>query len=113
MNLYPYNSGHLMIVPYRHVADLTDLSDDEASELINLSKKMISALRQVSHPDGFNVGSNIGRTAGAGIDTHVHFHVVPRWNGDTNFMPVLADTKLISEDMTDTYHKLRAVLQSK
>ncbi len=111
MNLYPYNSGHMMIVPYRHVADITDLSDGETSELMALTQKMMTALRKVSHPDGFNIGSNIGRSAGAGIDTHVHFHVVPRWNGDTNFMPVLGDAKLISEDMTDTYQKIRDVLR--
>jgi ATP adenylyltransferase len=112
MNLYPYNSGHLMIVPYRHVPDIITLSDEESSELFVLLKKMIIALRQVSKPDGFNIGSNIGRTAGAGIDSHIHFHLVPRWNGDTNFMPVLNDIKLVSEDMTETFHKLKTALQT-
>ena len=110
MNLYPYNSGHLMIAPYRHVAALIDLTDDESSEIMSLLKRMTKALQKVSHPDGFNIGANIGRAAGAGIDQHVHFHIVPRWNGDTNFMPVLADTKLISEDMKETLRKLRAAL---
>ena len=107
MNLYPYNSGHLMVAPYRHVAALIDLTDDESSEIMSLLKRMTRALQEVSHPDGFNIGSNIGRTAGAGIDQHVHFHIVPRWNGDTNFMPILADTKMISEDMKETLRKLR------
>ncbi len=110
MNLYPYNSGHLMVVPYRHCADLTLLTAEETTEIMELTKRMIRALRAVSNPDGFNVGSNLGRTAGAGIDQHVHLHIVPRWSGDTNFMPVLADTKLISEDMEETLRKLRAAL---
>jgi len=110
MNLFPYNSGHLMVVPNRHLPHLNDLTDEESLEIMQLLKKMMKALESVSHPDGFNVGSNVGRTAGAGIDKHVHFHIVPRWNGDTNFMPVLADTKLISEDMRVTLHKLRKSL---
>lgn len=110
MNLFPYNSGHLMIVPYRHTADFADLDDQEGLEIFGLLKSMMNALRQVSHPDGFNIGSNIGRTAGAGIDQHVHVHIVPRWNGDTNFMPVLADTKMISEDMKTTLLNLRTAL---
>ena len=110
MNLFPYNSGHLMIVPYRHIPDVIDLTDDESFEVMQLLKKMIAALRAVSRPDGFNFGSNIGRTAGAGIDQHVHFHIVPRWNGDTNFMPILADTKMVSEEMHDTLMKLRKAL---
>jgi ATP adenylyltransferase len=112
MNLYPYNSGHLMIVPYRHIASLRDLTDEESLEIMRLLKRMAAALEKVSHPDGFNCGSNIGRTAGAGIDQHIHFHIVPRWNGDTNFLPVLADTKMISEDMRETLRKLRVFLAS-
>jgi len=110
MNLYPYNSGHLMIVPYRHISALTDLTDEESLEAMQLLKRMSSALMDVSHPDGFNIGANIGRGAGAGIDQHIHFHIVPRWNGDTNFMPILADTKIVSEDMKETLRKLRAAL---
>jgi ATP adenylyltransferase len=110
MNLYPYNSGHLMIVPYRHVPSIIDLSDEETTESMMLIKQMIKAIKIVSHPDGFNIGSNIGRTAGAGIDKHVHFHIVPRWSGDTNFLPILADTKMISEDMRETYRKLKQSL---
>jgi len=110
MNLYPYNSGHIMIVPYRHTSDLMDLSDRESLELFHFLKKMTKTLQKVSHPDGFNIGSNVGRTAGAGIEKHVHFHIVPRWNGDTNFMPILADTKMISEDMKDILLRLRKAL---
>ena len=110
MNLFPYNSGHLMVVPYRHVPSLTDLSDDESLEVMSLLKKMSIVLQKVAKPDGFNIGSNIGRPAGAGIDEHVHFHIVPRWNGDTNFMPILAETKLISEDLKETLMKLRKAL---
>jgi len=110
MNLYPYNSGHLMVVPYKHTAELSDLSDEETLEVMVLLKKMQAALKKTSNPDGFNIGSNLGKVAGAGIDQHVHFHIVPRWNGDTNFMPVLGDTKLISEDMRDTLLKIRKAL---
>ena len=110
MNLFPYNSGHLMIVPFRHTADFLSLTNEESLEIMSLLKKMSEAIKKISNPDGFNIGSNIGKTAGAGIDQHIHFHIVPRWNGDTNFMPILADTKLISEDMNDTLMKLRKAL---
>jgi ATP adenylyltransferase len=110
MNLFPYNSGHLMVVPFRHTPSLIDLSEEESAEVMSLLKKMTLALQKVMQPDGFNIGSNIGRTAGAGIDEHVHFHIVPRWNGDTNFMPVLSETKLISEDIRETLLKLRKAL---
>lgn len=110
MNLYPYNSGHLLIVPFRHIPSIIDLTAEESLEVMVLIKRMMNALQQVSHPDGFNIGSNVGRNAGAGIDQHIHFHIVPRWNGDTNFMPVLADTKLISEDLDLTLQRLRKAL---
>jgi len=110
MNRFPYNSGHLMVVPYHHCPSLVDLAAEEAAELMTLLQRMMKVLQAVSNPDGFNVGANIGRTAGAGIDQHVHLHLVPRWNGDTNFMPVLADTKMVSEEMLVTYRKLRAQL---
>lgn len=112
MNLYPYNSGHVMVVPYRHLPSLTDLSDEEMLEIMTLLKRMINALKTVASPDGYNIGSNLGRTAGAGIDQHIHFHLVPRWNGDTNFMPVLADVKMISEEMRETFDKLQKVLKT-
>lgn len=110
MNLYPYNSGHLMIVPFRHIPSIIDLNNEEDSEIMSLLKRMTEAITKVMRPDGFNIGSNISRSAGAGIDDHVHFHIVPRWNGDTNFMPILADTKLISEDIRDTLIKLRKAI---
>lgn len=111
MNLYPYNSGHLMIVPFRHIPSIIDLNVEESAEIMYLLKLMTAALTKVMHPDGFNIGSNINRSAGAGIDDHVHFHIVPRWNGDTNFMPILADTKLISEDIRDTLINLRKAIE--
>jgi ATP adenylyltransferase len=110
MNLYPYNSGHVMVVPFRHVPTLVDLTDEESLEVMWLLKRLTAALQKTMKPDGFNIGSNINRPAGAGIDEHVHFHLVPRWNGDTNFMPTLADTKLISEDIRATMVKLRGAL---
>ena len=111
MNLFPYNSGHLLIVPYRHVPSIIDLAEDELTEVMSLIQRMMQALQKVSHPDGFNIGANVGRTAGAGIDQHIHFHIVPRWNGDTNFMPVLSDTRVISEHLRATYGKLKGALE--
>jgi ATP adenylyltransferase len=111
MNLYPYNSGHLMVVPYRQVGDLRDLTGEELSEMMDAVRLSMRALDEVMSPQGYNVGVNIGRAAGAGVDGHVHIHVVPRWNGDTNFMPVLGDTKVISEDMRKTLLKLRKAMK--
>ncbi len=105
MNRYPYNNGHLMIIPYRHIAKISEMNDAERLETFKLIEKSIDALEKTMSAQGHNVGTNLGRVAGAGIDDHIHFHVVPRWNGDTNFMPVLGDVKLISEDMKKT--KLR------
>lgn len=110
MNIYPYNSGHLMIVPNRHIPSLIDLTDDEMLDSMILIKRIMRALIETSHPEGFNIGSNIGRIAGAGIDRHVHFHIVPRWGGDTNFMPVIADTKVVSEDIKNLWFKLSKYL---
>jgi ATP adenylyltransferase len=106
MNLYPYNSGHLMVIPNRHTSEFTSLTEDELSECMKLLKLSQQALTEMSHPHGFNIGMNLGRAAGAGIEGHLHWHLVPRWNGDTNFMPVMADVKLVSEDL----HKQRAYL---
>jgi len=111
MNLFPYNSGHLMVVPYRHCPDFQGLNDKESLELMNGTKIAMSLLQRVSHPDGFNIGANLGRVSGAGIEGHVHLHVVPRWAGDTNFLPVLSDTKLISQDMKATYQRLREAVK--
>lgn len=113
MNLYPYNSGHLMIVPYKQTSELHGLSKEENAEILETAAEMITILKKVMKPQGFNVGANIGRVAGAGIDDHVHFHIVPRWNGDTNFMPIISDTKVVSEDMKATYKKIKSVINSK
>ena len=106
MNRFPYNSGHLMIVPNRHTARLEKLKADEQAEIMGTLIRCSSALEQVLHPHGFNIGANIGKVAGAGIDKHLHVHIVPRWNGDTNFMPILADVKVVSQDI----EKHRALL---
>lgn len=106
LNLYPYNNGHLMIIPYRHTADYLDLSSEELNEITSLNKKAILALKNIMTPHGFNFGANIGQAAGAGIHTHLHFHLVPRWNGDTNFMPVLGEVKIISQDLLITKNKI-------
>ena len=106
MNIYPYNTGHLMVVPCRHCACITDLDTDESMELNELTKRSIQILRDVNTPDGFNVGFNLGKSAGAGYDEHIHNHIVPRWTGDTNFMPVLADIKIHPESLQQSYGKL-------
>ncbi len=107
MNLYPYNSGHLMVVPYREVSTFPELTADEYAEIMLMSSYSIQALDRIMKPHGYNFGANIGRVSGAGVENHVHFHIVPRWNGDTNFMPVVASTKVISQDMRTTLGKLR------
>jgi ATP adenylyltransferase len=109
MNLYPYNNGHVMVAPIQHVAELDGLDDAAVLELMEVTRRTIAALRRAEHPDGFNVGINIGRAAGAGIEDHIHQHVVPRWNGDTNFMPVLSGHKTIGEAIETTLAKLRDV----
>jgi ATP adenylyltransferase len=111
MNLYPYNNGHLMIAPYRHVGDIENLTLPEMSESYMLLKRCIIALRQVMAPHGFNLGINLGRVAGAGIVDHIHQHIVPRWNGDTNFMPVIADTKVISESLEEGWRRLKEAFE--
>lgn len=106
MNRYPYNNGHLMVVPYGHVSDSSEIDDTIALEMWKLTNKCKEILAEAFHPDGFNIGMNIGHTAGAGIDRHIHMHIVPRWNGDTNFMPVIGDTKVISQGLLETYDSL-------
>jgi ATP adenylyltransferase len=108
LNLYPYNSGHLMVVPYRHVADYSELADDEAAETHAFTKAALAALRKVSGAQGFNVGINLGSVAGAGIAAHLHQHVVPRWGGDTNFMPIVGHTRVLPELLRDTRTALAA-----
>lgn len=107
MNKYPYNNGHLMVVPNRHTSEFDSLSDPEKLEMMNLVSKSMNVLKKTVNPDGFNVGMNIGKIAGAGIDDHLHFHIVPRWAADTNFMPVVGQTKIISEDLGETWERLK------
>ncbi|HHW43223.1 HIT domain-containing protein [Desulfofundulus thermobenzoicus] len=112
LNLYPYNNGHLLIAPKRHVGELLDLSEEELLELGQMTRRMVSLLRSAFNPDGFNIGVNLGKVAGAGIPGHFHIHVVPRWNGDNNFMPVLGDVRVISEGLDTTYRKLKEALSA-
>lgn len=113
LNLYPYNNGHLLIVPYRPVANFCDLTVDEQVELATSIDRCMRWLDTALRPDGYNVGMNIGKAAGAGIPGHIHTHVIPRWAGDTNFMPLVADIRVVPESMADTFRKLkRAVIQS-
>jgi ATP adenylyltransferase len=103
LNRYPYNPGHLMVAPYKHTGELDDLSDQELSEFMMLTRRCKQLLAKVMKPDGFNIGINLGKAAGAGAPGHVHMHIVPRWNGDANYMPVLADTRVIPEALDETY----------
>jgi ATP adenylyltransferase len=107
MNSYPYNPGHLMVAPYRHVASLDGLTDDELSEHFKIVSRCTKLLREVFNPQGFNIGINMGRAAGSGIDEHVHTHIVPRWQGDTNFMPVVSNIRVVPEALAETYQKLK------
>lgn len=109
MNAFPYSNGHLLIVPYRHTGDLSELSAEEDLEMMQLVQKSMQVLKEAFRPDGFNIGINQGTAAGAGIADHIHMHIVPRWNGDTNFMPVFAEIKVIPEALEKTYDKLKAV----
>jgi ATP adenylyltransferase len=108
---YPYNPGHLLVLPVRHTGDLEDLSADEDAEISRLLKVSVRALREQEQPHGFNVGLNLGRVAGAGIPDHLHWHVVPRWGGDTNFMPVVGETRVLPELLRDTYEKLKPAFE--
>lgn len=111
LNLYPYTNGHLLVAPNEHRAELEELDGETLKEMMLLVGRGIRTLRRSMSPQGFNVGANLGRVAGAGVEDHVHFHVVPRWNGDTNFMPVLADTRMIPELLPQTYDNLLALLK--
>ena len=106
LNLYPYNNGHIMVVPYRHVKKIEDLTPGEVSSLMKHVQECVKLLRKLLRPEGFNIGSNEGRVAGAGVKDHLHLHIVPRWNGDTNYMPVLSKTKVISESLESLYWKI-------
>lgn len=112
LNAYPYTGGHLMVVPYREVPDFDELTDGEMTDLLKLMRRCQAALRTVMKPDGFNIGVNLGKVAGAGIVEHLHIHVVPRWNGDTNFMPVIAGATVVPEALRDLAAKLRTALQN-
>ncbi len=112
MNMYPYNGGHLMVAPLRHIARMSLLAPEERHEHIDLVSQCVEILQQEFKPEGFNCGLNLGRIAGAGVDQHLHTHIVPRWAGDTNFMPVLADTRVINEALADTYSRLKPYFNS-
>jgi ATP adenylyltransferase len=106
LNAFPYTNGHLMVAPYRHTSEISDLSDQEHLEIQRLIGNCMDWLRRAYRPEGFNVGVNIGRAAGAGIESHLHWHVVPRWSGDTNFMPVVGDVKVLPQSLADSYDLL-------
>lgn len=111
LNLYPYISGHLMIAPYAHIGELDAAGKEDSDEMMDLAKRCQTALREIYHPDGFNIGMNLGRAAGAGIAGHIHMHIMPRWAGDTNFMTTVAETRVLPEDLPTTYRKLLEKLQ--
>lgn len=112
LNLYPYNSGHLMVAPYLHTGDLANLDAGIASELTHATQRSLKALQEAYSPDAFNVGMNLGASAGAGVPDHLHTHVVPRWGGDTNFMPIVAETKVLPETLQQTYDRLEPFFRS-
>ncbi|OPZ79304.1 MAG: AP-4-A phosphorylase [Actinobacteria bacterium ADurb.Bin444] len=108
LNAYPYNNGHLMVAPYKHIANLEDLAPDVTAEMMRLCQDAIRALKRDFNPDGVNMGINLGSAAGAGVKDHLHIHVVPRWNGDTNFMSVITDTRVIPQSLDESYRILHA-----
>ena len=107
LNAYPYNPGHLMVAPFRHVGEFEELTTEELAGASSLLQRSVRALKEVASPHGFNVGMNMGKVAGAGVADHLHWHVVPRWDGDTNFMPVVGETRVLPELLSGTYAKLR------
>jgi ATP adenylyltransferase len=111
LNLYPYNNGHLMVVPKRHIGSLVEATVDELNEMMRLTRDSEAALTEAYNPQGINIGINLGRAAGAGILDHVHVHLVPRWVGDTNFMPVIGQTRVLPEDLTETVKRLRPIFE--
>jgi ATP adenylyltransferase len=110
LNNYPYTGGHLLVVPYKQAANLNDLTDEEMADLMRLTRRCMNALTRVMKPEGFNVGMNIGKVAGAGVAEHLHIHIVPRWQGDTNFMPILAGTTVVPQALKELAAQLRATL---
>jgi len=113
MNKYPYNSGHILIVPLRHIADFSELENEELVSIMNTIQEVVAAMKKLFNPHGFNIGINIGQAAGAGLPDHLHFHIVPRWNGDANFTATVADIKIISHSIEDTRAKLAEQLKIK
>ncbi len=111
LNAYPYNAGHVMVAPRRHVGEIAEVGREELHDLIDTSQRAVTLLTEALHPQGFNLGMNLGKIAGAGVPGHVHVHVVPRWGGDTNFMPVVGDTKVLPEMLADTHAKLRPLFE--
>ena len=111
LNLYPYTSGHLMVVPFEHKAGLEELDEATRAEMMELATRCMTVLREIYHPQGFNMGINIGEAAGAGVVGHVHIHIVPRWVGDTNFMSATASTRVLPEVLEDTYRRVRAAMR--
>ncbi len=109
MNIYPYNNGHIMVAPYKHTGDFKELSVDEMLEMSKLLQKWQKVIKRAMNPDGFNIGMNLGRIAGAGFEDHLHYHLVPRWSGDTNFMPVIGETKVIPMAIEEGYELLLKV----
>jgi len=112
LNRYPYTSGHVMIAPFAHTADFGGLDPETATEMMSLAQRVQSTLERIYHPDGFNLGMNLGRAAGAGIADHLHLHALPRWSGDANFMSTVGETRTVPEELSTTYVKLREALQS-
>ncbi len=112
MNNYPYNPGHVMVAPYRHVGNIEELTNEEVLNLYSLVSLSVEAIKRSMKPQGFNIGLNLGRVAGAGIEGHLHIHIVPRWNGDTNFMPVIGDTKVIVQALRESYEELKNEIRS-
>lgn len=110
LNLYPYNNGHILVAPYRHIGDFALLSVDELNSIIKLLQESVEALKTVYNPHGFNIGANIGNGSGAGVPDHIHFHIVPRWNGDTSFISTLSDTKIVSVAIEDTWRDVSELL---
>ena len=112
MNKFPYNNGHIMVMPYSHKADLSDLTTDESCQLMKNLALSVDKLKEALSPQGFNIGLNLGRTAGAGVEGHLHFHIVPRWNGDTNFMTVFEDVRVVPEHFKKTYNNLYKIFNN-
>lgn len=111
LNLYPYNNGHILVLPYDHVSTLEDVPAGAQADMMRMAAYLVALMRDLMAPSGFNLGMNIGKAAGAGIDDHIHLHIVPRWQGDTNFMPVVAQARVIPEWLSDTYAKIRSMVE--